>query len=194
MEIQAKFSVLFYNGKKGTKKQKYDCPDFEDIITPSFLEKGKTLNYTAVEQADNWLSEINKKEWMEANDIQIIFDWEIISCKQKVIAVSNTEVALGNAESKELVLKAKKLSNTEIVEIYVNTFIPEELKNDFAAVYETMKEEIKSMNYKKQINLVMAGIKVAYKSASNVYDRLEEFDKKLKEERLKNKNQELLNK
>lgn len=194
MEIQAKFSVLFYTGKKGTKKQKYECPDFEDIITPSFLEKGKTLNYTAVEQADNWLSEIDKKEWMEANDIQIIFDWEIISCKQKTTEKKSTELALNNLHTKELITKAKKFTNEEIVEIYVNQFIPEALKNDFIAVYETMKDQIKGMKYKKQIDIVMAGMKVAYRSSSNVFDRLNEIDEQIKADRLKRNNSKILDK
>lgn len=177
MKLKVKFKVLYWSsGKKSTKIHTYnDCPDFEDIVFNSKIINSE-MTISALDQADEWVLNIDKKGWMDSNDIQIIFDWEILSCiKDVVVKATETNLSVVNVTKKELVIKEKKLSNSEVVAMYVTDFLPCELKDDFIAVYGSMKESIKSLHYEKQIEIVDAGMKVAYKSANNVFDRLNEI-------------------
>lgn len=193
MEIKAVFSVLYYNGKKGTKTQKFECPDFEDIVGDSPIREGEKFTIPALDQADEWLAEQDKSSWMNSNDIEIIFDWNIVSCKKAVEAAAGTDLVIIGTTTKELVIKPKKLSNADLVELYVTQFLPAELKNDFVAVYATMKDSIKTLNYEKQIEIVNSGMKVAYKSANSVFDRLNEIREEVEKEYSDKKNKKLLN-
>lgn len=173
MKAIVKHDVLFYNGRRGKINQTFIVPEFEEKITDSIIFKGEKVKTTILEQVDDFISEIDKKDFMEENDIQIIYNWEIISCKVESEKITSTSGLILKNKSTEIVLKSKKKSNSEIVQIFATEILEDKLKDDFISVYSSMKSSIKSLNYKKQIEIVFDGMKVAYKSAHNVYDRLE---------------------
>ena len=177
MKAVIKYSVLLYNGKKASKKAVYnDCPDFETIVHDSFLEPGKKLYTTVEDQIDDWVSGFDKSTWMAENEISLIFNWEVISAEITIKAVGLP------AETKQLVNKAKpqKLTTDQILQVFVQLPGMEKLKDDFSATYQTMKPAIKNLSYKKQIEIVLQAIGVAYKSANNVFDRLNEMENDIK--------------
>ena len=168
MKITVKYKVLFYNGKKGSKKFKYECPDFEDIHY-NFL--GRKSTETAVSQADKWLEDVDKASWMEGNDIDIIFDWTIVS------AIKN---------GVELVIKEEKIDNRKVVEYWVKELsgMDEGFQNEFEAVYSEMYEKVKNMSASNQISVTLRATGVALQAAATAYKHITDYSASLKNKSL----------
>lgn len=171
MEVKIKYNVLTYEGKTTTKTVTYDnCPDFESYKGKPLILEGKQLtegfDYTVEYQVDKWVEEFDKWDWMEENDVQIIFSWEVVSAKK---------------ESKNLIVKEKNLTQSEMVGLWLKlSDTSEEYKANFIAVYSEMKSTIKDLKFEKQIDVTMKAMGVGIESAINVYKRLDDFDKALK--------------
>lgn len=191
MNIKVRYSVLFYDGKKGSKTQNLECPYFEEFVQPCTIFGLGDLTITVMEQVDDWVSQQDKKEFMDSNDIQIIFDWEITSIiATESEASSSKAMTATGSKNRELVVKHKKLSKSQIIQHFASMLENEKMKADFLGVYIKMKSSISSLSYEKQIEVVLSGMGVAYASAINVYDRLAQFDKELAESK---KTEKLLN-
>lgn len=166
MKVKIKYSVLTYEGKKTSKTQIYDnCPDFEAYKGEPLILSGKQVtegfDYTIEYQVDKWVEEFDKKDWMEENDVQIIFDWKVVSAK---------------VQSKELIVKQKTLTQSEIVGLWLEMVeMSDGLKANFVAVYSEMKPVIKDFKFDKQIDITMKGLSVGFKSTINVYDSIKQF-------------------
>lgn len=159
MKITVKYSVLFYNADKGSIKETYECPDFED--TEHSMTIGKythTSTETALQKADEWLLDIDKQKFMDDNDIHLIFDWKIISAEK---------------DSKQLIVKEPKLSKLQQIELYINsTSMAEQHKLDFKAVYTEMHPKIKNMSPEKQISLTFGALGAAYGASGAAYQHM----------------------
>lgn len=160
MKIIVKYSVLFYSGDKGYVKESYICPDYEDM--PHQLEIDGKVVHTSIEtvlqQADEWVSGIDKSEMMDEKDIHMIFDWEIISAEK---------------ETQQLVVKEKKASKLQIIEAWLElSEMEEQRKLDFKAVYTDMYKRIKNMSVEKQISLTFGALGVAYDASGTAYQHM----------------------
>jgi len=164
MKITAKYSVLTYEGKKTSRRVTYECPDFEDIYS-EFL--GRQTIHTALQQADEWLTEQDKREWMEENDIEIIFDWAIIAAEK---------------ENNQLILKEEKIDKRHAVEYWLKNFsgTDEDFKTQFEAVYSEMYPRIKSLSVEKQIEIALRATGVAAQAASTAYNHIINYTDNLK--------------
>jgi len=153
MKITAKYSVLSYDGKKGFIKDTYECPDFKDIEN-SLEIQGKVHKsiYTAIQQADEWLSDIDKADFMEDNDIHMIFDWSIISAIK---------------EDTQLIPSKVKISKKEGVYLWLTHLsgFGEDFQNEFRAVYTKLYPKIKNLKLDKQISMTLSGIDLACTAA-----------------------------
>lgn len=163
MKILVKYSVLFEDGNKGSLKQTYNCPDYEDkphclIIAGEVVHESVE---TALQQADEWVSGIDKSQMMLENDIHMIFDWEIISAEK---------------ESTQLILKEKKPSKLEIIEAWLDVSGMEEQHTlDFKAVYTKLYEKIKKMPVDKQISLTLSSLGMAYDASGAAYQHMSDL-------------------
>lgn len=185
MKITVKFDVLYYDGKKGKIKADYECPDFETIVYDCIFKKGEKITVTPQEQADDWVSTFDKSEWMNENDIHLIFNWEITSCKVLVVEpiVKGVSVVL---KTKELVVKAPTLTQSEMVLLLLEQIkMDEKMKHDFIAVYQEMKGAISNLKFDKQFNIVMKAMGVAYTASIATLDHLEEFKNNLNKDKPK---------
>jgi len=168
MKITAKYKVLLYNGKKATKKVSYECPDFEDN---HYEWKGHKSVETAASQADKWLEDVDKSEWMADNDIDIIFDWEIVSAVK---------------EDKQLIQKEEKIDKRKVVALWAKEFsgMEEGLQVEFEAVYSQMYEKIKNLSPSKQIAVTLRATGVALQAATTAYEHIADFTDSLRNPRL----------
>jgi len=168
MKITAKYSVLFYDGRKVTKKVKYDCPDFEDN---HYEFHGHKSVETAVQQADKWLEEIDKAVWMDENDVYTIFDWKIVSAvKDKV----------------ELVPKEVPVDKRKVVGIWLRELsgMSEGFQNEFEAVYSEMYPKIKRLSAAQQISVTLRATGVAVQAAGTAYKNITDYMDSLKDKSL----------
>ena len=172
MKTTIKYKVLFYDGKKGKIKVEYDCPDFADEEIEPLVLKGKQVSdghtYTIEQQIDEWVNEFDKKDWMEANGVMMIFDWKVASAKAE------------SAPQTNLVVKPQKLSQSEMVGLYVQMApMSEELKTEFIAVYAEIKPAIEKLPFNKQIDITFKGLGVGFKAAQEAYRYLTEYQRAL---------------
>jgi len=172
MKTTIKYKVLFYDGKKGKIKVDYDCPDFTDEEIGPLILHGKKVSdghtYTIEQQIDEWVNEFDKKVWMEANDVMIIFDWKVVSAKH------------AEAPQTNLIVKPQKMTQSEMVGLYVQMApMSEELKKEFIAVYAEIKPAIEKLPFDKQIDITFKGLGVGFKAAQEAYRYLTEYQKAL---------------
>lgn len=172
MKTTIKYKVLFYDGKKGKIKVDYDCPDFGDEEIEPLVVNGKKVSdghtYTIEQQIDEWVNEFDKKDWMEENDVIMIFDWEVVSAKVE------------SAPQTNLVVKPQKLSQSEMVGLYVQMApMSEELKTEFIAVYAEIKPAIEKLPFDKQIDITFKSLGVGFKAAQEAYRYLTEYQRAL---------------
>lgn len=172
MKTTIKYKVLFYDGKKGKIKVDYDCPDFTDEEIEPLVLNGKKVSdghtYTIEQQIDEWVNEFDKKDWMEDNDVMMIFDWKVVSAKAESALQTN------------LVVKPQKLSQSEMVGLYVQMApMSEELKTEFIAVYAEIKPAIEKLPFDKQIDITFKGLGVGFKAAQEAYRYLTDYQKAL---------------
>lgn len=164
MEVKIKYSILTYGGKKTSKVETYKtCPDFEVIKNEPINLGGELIptDVTVADQIDEWVSSFDKKLWMDINDIQTIFDWKIVS-----------------AQSKNLIVKQKSLTHSEMVGVWLNLVEgSEEFKANFIAVYSELKPAIKGLKYELQIDITLKSISLGVKSAINAYESLKDYQK-----------------
>lgn len=163
MKIIVKYSVLFYNGNKGFVKETYTCPDYEDK-PHCLIIAGKVVHEsveTALQQADEWVLNMDKSVLMDEKDIHIIFDWEIISAEK---------------ESKKLIVKEKKPSKLQIIEAWLDVSgMEDQPKLDFKAVYSKLYEKIKKMPVEKQISLTFSSLGMAYDASGAAYQHMSDL-------------------
>lgn len=168
MKAIVKYDVLFYNGEKGTVRETYDCPDFENIGPQKIVINGEEISddyiNTIESQIDEWISEIDKRDLMNSRDIAIIFNWEIISAKSET--------------NKNIIAKERKLTQSELVGLFVKMSpMSDELKTEFVAVYRELKPSIKNLKFDKQIDITFKGLNIGMKAASQAYKYISEFSK-----------------
>lgn len=174
MEIKIKYSVLFTNGKKSFIFQNHTCPDFKNKKKPLTLITGQTFDFeTSIEeQVDDWVLDLDKTQFMYENDIEIIFDWIILS---------------KNLNNK-IELKQKKLPQSEMVGLFIKEAnMTEDLKTEFIAVYSNIKSSIKDLKFDKQIDITLKSLNVAMMASSEAYksqikilkDGLSVYEKKI---------------
>ena len=78
METRIKFKVLFYNGRNGTIYHNFEHPEFQEIINTFLVCGEKRENViTHNDQLDQAVEDWDKKDWMDKNEIQMIYNWEI---------------------------------------------------------------------------------------------------------------------
>lgn len=168
METTIKYKVLFNNGKKGSIKVDYDCPDFENIQKEP-IQIGSEListDITIEQQIDEWVSEFDKRDLMDSNDIMIIFNWDVISAKTKESPKTN------------IIVKERTLTQSELVGLFVQSApMSDELKIEFIAVYKELKPVIKDLKFDKQIDLTFKSLNIGMKAASQAYRYITEFSK-----------------
>ncbi len=173
MKTKIQYTVMYYSGRRGTKTVTYDCPDFEEqVFTTIFnLALPEPVILTVEKQIDSWVGEFDKTDFMNKNEIDIIFDWKVLSAK-------------ADKTKKELVISKAKLTNEECVKLYASFIEDERLKLDFIAVYSKMKHTVKDLHYLKQIKIVHEAQSVGYKSVIASFDRMnaahEEIRKQIK--------------
>lgn len=177
MKTKIKYDVLYYDGRRGKKTVEYDCPDFEEKIFKKFfhIDLPEPITVTVEKQIDSWVGEFDKAVWMNENDIDIIFNWKVVSAKT---TKSNVE----------LIVSQKKLSNEDLIKIFTTMIEDERIRLDFIAVYSKMKPVIKDFHYEKQINIVMASQSVGYQSVIASFGRLDEMGRERKNEKQLNQN------
>lgn len=168
MKATVKYDVLFYNGERGTVRETYDCPDFEDMGPQQVVINGEKIsdeyNNTIENQIDEWVSDLDKRDLMNSRDIAIIFNWEIISAKKET--------------TKNLIIKERKLTQSELVGLFVKMSpMSDELKTEFVAVYKELKPSIKNLKFDKQIDITFKGLNIGMKAASQAYKYINEFSK-----------------
>jgi hypothetical protein len=109
---------------------------------------------------------------MYENDIEIIFDWIILS---------------KNLNNK-IELKQKKLTQSEMVGLFIKEAnMTEDLKTEFIAVYSNIKSSIKDLKFDKQIDITFKSLNVAIMACSEAYksqikilkDGLSVYEKKI---------------
>lgn len=168
MKAVVSYEVLFYNGEKGTIKETYECPDFEEIGPESVVINGEIVSteYTnpVENQVDEWISGLDKRELMEARDIAIIFNWKIVSAKTET--------------GQNLIPKERALTQSELVGLFVQmSSMSDDLKLEFIAVYKELKPSIKNLKFDKQIDITLKGLNIGMKAASQAYKYISEFSK-----------------
>lgn len=180
METKIKYDVLTWDGKRRKITKTHIVPDFEEIRGKSFLAEvyaeklgiDKEYVVTIEDQIDEHIAGIDKRPFMDENEIEIIFDWQVVSAKKQ---------DAGKA-AQELILKPAKTTDEDMIKMFLELWqVPEKLKIDFAAIYMKMKHTLKGLNIERQIEVVISSMSVAYTSATAILDRLNEDTRKFRE-------------
>lgn len=161
--LKVKFSGVTYNSLKKiyfTKKLKCIDVDFTDEIMTTFLINGVEYkqSYTAIQKADNWLSNQSKilTDIIDKKDLKCIINWEIIS--------------INNAETKKV-----KLSEPEKLGLILNSFnkdYPEEFKNNFSHTYLLLEKSLKGISTEQKISIILAVLGIAIDASSTAYKHM----------------------
>lgn len=164
MKAKVRFKVVLNNGTIKKLTVEYNCPNFNVIEGGVFLNH-KCSNISIKEQIDSWVSDINKKDWMEENDVSTIIDWEVVD--------NNSSLPANNF----------KLTNSEMVGLWLkNSNMSDGLKNEFIAVYKEMKPTIKNLKFDKQIEITFKSLNVGFSAASQAYKSLDDIRKEVRED------------
>lgn len=156
METKVKYDALTHEGKRVKITKKYIVPDYEEIVS-EFL--GRRVVTTVESQIDEYISDLDKAEFMEENDLHLIFDWKIISAKK---------------ESKELVVSKKAPNKDKQVKMFIEVWeMDEKIKLDFLAVYLKMKPSLKGLSIEKIVEVVISSMGASYQAVGAAFDRIE---------------------
>lgn len=200
MKTSIKFKAITLRGKIVYITHELDVPDFipikEDIDAfmrniqgsdswskeriKSF-KKGMSSTYTISQQIDDYVSEIDKSDFMAENDLECIIDWRVISNKSKKIKP----------------IDKQKKQDAEIMD-FINTYLIDEnevIRADFEAAYTVMRNNLVGVPLNQKVEIILTSIKMAGSSVVSFINRLNEQERKFKEgngERKKLKSKEYL--
>lgn len=168
-QIKVKFIGLGYNtGDKIKFYKTFDCPIFEDK-TNNITLGGVTHDapISKLEQQDEWLSGLDKKDIIIEHNLMSIINFEIIEKNTaKVPKISN---------------KQKFMHLAEMV------ITKPQMKLDFLATYQRLGDTLKGLDFKKQFMITLRTLNIGYDAQIEVYKRTisilkeedEEFNQKL---------------
>lgn len=163
MKTKIKFKVLFYNGEVGVIYHQFSHVKFKeivDIITIGGVERECITTFES--QLDQVIEDWDKRDWMERNDIQAIYNWEIPTVKKKTATI--------------------KLTKLRVIETFLQEAnFSDKMKLDFVAVYSKMRGEIKDLSPAKQISIIFSVLSVAYDASSAAYQHIVDYGKDLEE-------------
>lgn len=161
MDIRVKFTGIDYHTGKRVKFLHTFVTDqeFHDIES-TFM--GITRSTSALEQADEWVSEVDKRELMYANDVSGIVNWEIISVGGQVATFP---------EAIQKVSKRDQVGST--LKLLVETQgIDPQILVDMMAVYTRLYPTIKNLSVRKQLEIVIGGVNIGYDSTLHALKNL----------------------
>lgn len=197
MKTKIKYSTILYSGNKKKITVTYiDCPDFIELFSKNgelfHKELGEERTTTISEQIDEWVSGLDKRDFMDENDIQTIIDWGVVSYEGEIkpSVDENLTQIIGIGDLSVSINPNKKLSKLELIKLYfIVNKTDEKIVIDFLAVYAQMEETLKGLSWQKQLSIVLRSTNVAYSSAINVYKEMGEYNVNLRSK----SNAELLN-
>ncbi len=153
------FKYITEEGKYKCKTHKINTPKFESYKTDF---KGIEFVVTKESQIMDFLDEMDKTDFMQENEIITIIDY------------------------KPFIQKKKQNKEIEILSIF-SSFISnfknkEQMYFDFVAVAAKMKDSIKNLSIKNQMNIILNALSVGYKAKTTALKELSDFRRNLDED------------
>lgn len=207
METTIKFKVIKNDGKKKSIKVKYkDCPDFtEETKVANFAKHPTKEGYVQVtfgdnvealigdvehlnivtkieDQIDEWVESFDKLLWMDDNDVMVILTWEVVSYVGKQIDRGESELTIVNSTSKEVVLnpKVSDIDNMKLFFEFNKEEISQDVIDNYIVIYSEMADNLKHLNWKKQMDIVFKTMSIATTSARKALDDLDRYREALR--------------
>lgn len=202
MDIQVRFKGICYDSgehklfthsyKTDQEFRTHSTPNkFKELVMDSHKfdseQQRKAFNklisdttvVTAFEKADEYVGELDKMNIIYGYNLSSIIDWEIISVGDEtkdplgiILKTSNElleENGINSSEQFKTLLETLKTNN-----------IDNQLIIDMAACYAKQFENIKSLEFDKQVDIVMTTVSSAYDASVSTLDGLKEYQNKLK--------------
>jgi len=135
MEIKVTHKCLLYNGKVKNISNIYHYPHDEGN------------SYTIM----SFIDDIDKREWMNENNVHIIIDYWL--AKEKVKKVTFGEYL------KDYFKKTDEMMSDEYKEIFVG---------DFLAAYSAMKDSLDGLSNEKKVKIVLSTLNTTYMGQLNI--------------------------
>ncbi len=202
MDIQVRFKGICYDSgehKLFTHTYKTD-KDFETEESPNRFkqhvlkshkfeteEQKKAFNElisdtsikTSFESADDFVNDIDKMNIIYDYNLSSIIDWEIVSVGDEQKSSTDIIIKTSDELSTESDISSKEQFKT-LLETLKTRNIDEQLIIDMVACYAKQFENIKTLDFDKQVDIVMTTVSSAYDSSLNTLERLSEHNEKLK--------------
>lgn len=188
MKVKVKYEVI----KEGAKKFStitHEIPDLQPLTVKVILNGEEVTLTTSIEkEVDDYISDMDKSVLMYENDWMLIINWKILQEIPKQKKVKNRFPSFETHSYEKL---NRKLSQSELVALFIVTqsTFTEELRNDFVACYKEQFENIKDLKFNKQIDIVFKSMAIGYKSVTNAFTELNNFDAKAELEKRNKLNQ-----
>lgn len=200
MEISVKFKgVCYQSGSIKKFKHKFETGvEFKSIRKPNLfkklvlkdtnsenrklIEKHIENDYVVdiFEQALSWVDDRNNTDIIHQYNLSHIQDYKIVSVgKENIKEKENLHLELYGdkriSKDSEYEIPNRNLESEKVLIVLDKSISDNEMKNDFLAVYQELHKNIKNLGYKKQFSIVLSSLTVAYKSAKNTLDNLNNY-------------------
>ena len=166
-----RYKTFTYAGKVEYFVEEHEFPDFQEKPWSFELSGKKIEGVDSVEsQIMNFLDNMDKKKFMDKNDIHTIIDYEIFKPKKKV-------------NKKKMVLQESK------------KYFDKEYWIDFAVIYTEMYKSIRNLPWKKQFEITVSAFSTTVQGKLATAKEFSEIifaDLETLEKRTEGRNQKLL--
>lgn len=188
MEVKVKYEVI----ARGTRKfctVTHEIPDLKPQTVNVILNRESvTLTTTLEKEVDDYISDMDKSTLMFEKDWSLIINWEILKDIPKEKKPKNKFPSFELSTYEKV---SRKLTQSELVALFIVTqsTFDESLRNDFIACYKEQFENVKDLKFNKQIDIVFKSMAIGYKSVTNAFTELNNFDAKAELEKRNKLNQ-----
>lgn len=141
MKQKFKFKALSYDGKVVHITKEFDYPDFE-VIPPKEISGYPFPETTVISQLMDWFDGVDKRDFMEENDLYVIIDYWI---------------------------PEPKTQKKSIIDVLKELDLSEQMLLDIIALYPTIKHLLKGKSADKQFEIIFSHLDIGYKAATEAY-------------------------
>lgn len=133
---------------------------------------------TSFDKADEYVENLDKMDIIYDYNLSSILTWEIISVGDESKQADGIILKTSNE-----LLEQKGASSSEMFKTLLKTLKSNDIDNqliiDMAACYAKQFDNIKTLEFEKQVDIVMTTVSSAYDSSLNTLNRLKEYQTKL---------------